>query len=218
MLGDRNLLGLIEKAFGKLYEDLSIKVDKTNSDRIHALEAAICTRLSYYERKDPIIPSDFSKISILLDQGMRHGLSNIKGEFHADSLTLEVTADMIVADEFVIRFEIVPELPEVPHPRHLMYLNACLFALNKNDGFLIYLDGDGKTAQFSLTKNNRMFEEIIRRARVLSTLLKDNKVPIVEPSDLCLRCKYYERCFAREQIKDSGGDLIADLFGKLKGK
>jgi CRISPR-associated exonuclease Cas4 len=63
-----------------------------------------------------------------------------------------------------------------------------------------------------------MFEEIVRRARVLSTLLKENKVPIVEPSDLCTSCKYYSRCYAREKVKESSGDLLADLFGKLKAK
>jgi CRISPR-associated exonuclease Cas4 len=64
-----------------------------------------------------------------------------------------------------------------------------------------------------------MFEEIVRRARVLSTLLKENKVPIVEPSELCMSCKYYERCYAREKRKESGDtDLIAELFGGLKRK
>jgi CRISPR-associated exonuclease Cas4 len=79
------------------------------------------------------------------------------------------------------------------------------------------MTGAGKTVEFSLTKNGRMFEEIVRRARVLSTLLKDNKVPIVEPSDLCLSCKYFERCYARKkETEESSGDLIAELFGKKK--
>jgi CRISPR-associated exonuclease Cas4 len=108
-------------------------------------------------------------------------------------------------------------LPEIPHPRHLLYLNACLHAFQKDEGFLIYMTGAGKTIEFSLTKNSRMFEEIVRRARVLSTLLKDNKVPIVEPSDLCLSCKYFERCYARKkEMEESSGDLIAELFGKKK--
>jgi CRISPR-associated exonuclease Cas4 len=29
--------------------------------------------------------------------------------------------------------------------------------------------------------------------------LKENKVPIVEPCDLCLTCKYYDRCYTREK-------------------
>ncbi|MEO9294973.1 MAG: hypothetical protein ABI347_05180 [Nitrososphaera sp.] len=218
MLGDRNFRGMIEKAFDRLYEDLRVKIDKNNSDRIHALEASYCTRLAYYERRDPIAPDNTSKISILLSDGIRKALSNTKGEYKIDALTLEVNADMVIGNEFIVHFEIVPELPAMPHPRHMLYLNACLFALDKLDGFLIYMTADGKTVEFSVTKNNRMFEEIVRRARVLSTLLKDNKVPIVEPSDLCLRCRYYSRCYAREKIKDESTDIFAELFGKGKQK
>jgi CRISPR-associated exonuclease Cas4 len=209
---------MIEKAFDRLYEDLRVKIDKNNSDRIHALEASYCTRLAYYERRDPIAPDNTSKISILLSDGIRKALSNTKGEYKIDALTLEVNADMVIGNEFIVHFEIVPELPAMPHPRHMLYLNACLFALDKLDGFLIYMTADGKTVEFSVTKNNRMFEEIVRRARVLSTLLKDNKVPIVEPSDLCLRCRYYSRCYAREKIKDESTDIFAELFGKGKQK
>lgn len=218
MLGDRNFRGMVEKAFDTLYEDLRVKIDRNNSDRIHALEASYCTRLAYYERKDPIPPDNPSKLSILLSDGIRKALSNKKGEYKIDALTLEVNADMVIGNEFLVHFEIVPELPDVPHPRHMLYLNACLFALDKLDGFLVYMTADGKTVEYSVTKNNRMFEEIVRRARVLSTLLKDNKVPIVEPSDLCLRCRYYSRCYAREKIKDESTDVFAELFGKGKQK
>ena len=217
MLGDRNLRGNIEKAFDRLYEDLNIKVDKSNPDRIHALEASLCTRLSYYERRDPLPTDNPSKVSILLSHGIRKALANIKGEYRVDSLSLQVDADMVIADEFVVRFEVVRELPEVPLPRHLLYLNACLFALGKDEGFLIYMNADGRTVEFSVTKSNRMFEEVVRRARVLSTLLKEGKVPIVEPSDLCLRCKYYTRCYTRERIKEGSGDILEEIFGKLKG-
>jgi CRISPR-associated exonuclease Cas4 len=218
MLGDRNLRDIIEKTFDRLYNDLDIKIDKGNPDHIHAMEASLCTRLAYYERRDPLPVDNAKKISILLTHGMRKALSNARGEYKVDSLTLQVDADMIMADEFVARFEVVPELPEIPHPRHMLYLNACLFALGKPEGLLIYMTGDGKTAEFSLTRNNKMFEEIVRRARVLSTLLKENKVPILEPSDLCLSCKYYSRCYSREKAKEGSGDLLADLFGKLKLK
>jgi len=217
MLGGRDLRETIEKTFDKLYEDLNVKIDKMNTDKIHAAEASSCTRLAYYERKDPMPPDSASKISILLSNGMRHSLSNLHGEYKAENLTIDVNADMIIADEYVVRFEIVPALPEVPHPRDLLYLNACLFALKRDEGFLIYMTVEGKTAEFSVSKSNKMFEEVIRRARVLSTLLKDNKVPIVEPSDLCLRCKYFERCYAREKGKEDGtSDIIAELFGKRK--
>jgi len=217
MLGGRDLRETIEKNLDKLHEDLSVKIDKKNSDRIHAVEACGCTRFAYYERKDPLPADNLSKILGLLENGMRHSLSNSRGEYKVDSLSLEVNADLIMADEFVVRFEIVAVLPEVPHPRHLMYLNACLFAFNKIEGFLIYMTAEGKTVEFSNTKNNRMFEEVVRRARVLSTLLKDGKVPIVEPSELCMNCKYYERCYARKQVKDeSTGFILEEIFKPKK--
>ena len=200
-----------------MYQHLSFKIDSNTSDRIHAIEAASCTRLAYYDRRDPLPPDNATRISILLSNGMRHTLGNVRGEYKADTLALEVNADMIIADDYVVRFEVVSNLPEIPHPRHLLYLNACLFALKKDEGFLIYMTSDGKTVEFSATKNNRMFEEVIRRARVLSTLLKENKVPIVEPSDLCLSCRYFERCYARKKDREEGsGDILAEIFGKGK--
>jgi CRISPR-associated exonuclease Cas4 len=217
MLGSRNLHEMIENAIDDIYKNLSVKIDKTNSDRIHAIEASGCTRFAYYERKDSL-PSDnaAAKISNLLGNSMRHSLSNIRGEYKIDTLALEVNADMIMADEFILRFEIVPALPEVPHPQHMLYLNACLFAFNKDEGFLIYMTEDGKMVEFSVTKNNKMFEEIVRRARVLSTLLKENRVPIVEPSNICITCKYYERCYARKKVKDEGSGFILEEIFKPK--
>lgn len=59
-----------------------------------------------------------------------------------------------------------------------------------------------------------MFQEIIRRARILSTLLKENKVPIVEPCDLCLTCKYYDRCYTRE--KKQSNFSLDNILGLAK--
>ena len=67
----------------------------------------------------------------------------------------------------VARFELVTKLPDVPHPRDLLYLNACLFVFNKNDGVLIYMTPDGQSLEFFVTKNNKMFEDVVRRARIL---------------------------------------------------
>jgi CRISPR-associated exonuclease Cas4 len=216
MLGGKNLREMIENAIDDRYNDLSVKIDKMNPDRIHAIEASSCTRLAYYERKDSLPSDNPTKVSSLLVNGMRHSLSNARGEYKVDTLALEVNVDMIIANEFIVRFEIVSTLPEVPHPQHMLYLNACLFAFNKDEGFLIYMTAEGKTVEFSVTKNNRMFEEIVRRAKVLSTLLKENRVPIVEPSDLCMSCKYFERCYARKKIKDEGSGFILEEIFKPK--
>lgn len=216
MLGGRNLHEMIENAIDDIYKNVSIKIDKTNSDRIHAIEASGCTRFAYYERKDSLPSDNAAKISSLLGNGMRHSLSNMRGEYKIDTLSLEVNVDMIMANEFIIRFEIVPTLPEVPHPQHMLYLNACLFAFNKDEGFLIYMTEEGNMVEFSMTKNNRMFEEIVRRARVLSTLLKENRVPIVEPSNICTTCKYFERCYARKKVKNEGSGFILEEIFKPK--
>ena len=56
-----------------------------------------------------------------------------------------------------------------------------------------------------------MFEEVIRRVRVLNNLLKKKKVPILEPSNECSRCQYYERCFIK---KDKHKQVsIAEMLG-----
>jgi CRISPR-associated exonuclease Cas4 len=217
MLGGKNLREMIEDAIDDRYKNLSVKIDKTNPDRIHAIEASGCTRFAYYERKDSLPSDNVTKVSSMLGNGMRHSLSNARGEYKVDTLALEVNVDMIIANEYIVRFEIVSTLPEVPHPQHMLYLNACLFAFNKYEGFLIYMNAEGKTVEFSVTKNNRMFEELVRRAKVLSTLLKENRVPIVEPSDLCISCKYFERCYARKKIKeDSSGFILEEIFKPKK--
>ena len=198
MLGDIDIRRMIEKTIDKIYDDFQ-DVDKRNPDRIHALEVSRCTRLSYYERKDPLRDDKTARMSILLKDSIRRTFNNIRGEYKVGNLILEVNADMMINEEFILRFEVVANLPEIPHPRDLLYLNACLFAFNKSDGIIMYINLEGKTIGFSVTKNNRMFEEIIRRTRVLNTLLRENKVPIVEPSDLCLTCKYYQRCYYREK-------------------
>jgi CRISPR-associated exonuclease Cas4 len=219
MLGGKDLREVIEDAIDDRYKNLSVKIDKTNPDRIHAIEASGCTRFAYYERKDSLPSDNATKIFSLLGNGMRHSLNNTPGQYKVDTLVLEVNVDMIIANEYIVRFEIVTTLPEVPHPQHMLYLNACLFAFNKDEGFLIYMTAEGKTVEFSVTKNNRMFEEIVRRAKVLSTLLKENRVPIVEPSDLCMSCKYFERCYARKKVKEeSSGFILEEIFKPKKQK
>lgn len=217
MLDDRDVRKMIEKTFDKIYNNIDQKSNKDDPDIIHALEASHCLRLSYYERKDPVPTIDsVAKISILLNDGIRRSFSNINGEYKVDDLTIEATSDTIIDDQFVVRFELVAKLPDVPHPRDLLYLNACLFVFNKTDGVLIYVTAEGKTLEFLITKNNRMFEELIRRGRILSTLLKEGKIPIIEPCDLCLSCKYYERCYYRER-KISNFSLES-LFGRGKSE
>jgi CRISPR-associated exonuclease Cas4 len=59
-----------------------------------------------------------------------------------------------------------------------------------------------------------MFEEIIRRVRVLNDLLKEQKTPILEPSSDCSNCQYYERCFMKR--KNTKQMSLGDILGMGK--
>ena len=212
MIGDRDVRKMIEKTFDKIYDSIDQVPRNDDPDVIHVLEACRCTRLSYYERKDSVsTPRTISKVSILIKDSVRRSFNNVEGEYKVDNLSVQGTADTIIDNQFVVRFELVAQLPDTPHPRDLLYLNACLFIFNKIDGVIIYMTPEGHTSEFFITKNNKMFEDVIRRARILSTLLKESKIPMIEPCDLCLNCKYYERCYYRER-KTSNFSLDA-LFG-----
>ena len=207
MLGSKDIKKMIHKKFESAYSDQIKEFDKLNPEKIHASEASRCTRLAYYERKDPLPPDSNSTISTLIKDSIKRLFSNINSEFKANELSILASADMLVDEEYIVKFELVSKLPATPHPRDLLYLNACLFAFEKTDGILIYVNTEGETVEYSLTRNNKMLQEIIRRAKILSTLLKENRVPIVEPCELCLSCKYYERCYAQERKNSSLGFL-----------
>ena len=53
MIGDRDVRKMIEKTFDKIYDSIDQVPRNDDPDVIHVLEACRCTRLSYYERKDP---------------------------------------------------------------------------------------------------------------------------------------------------------------------
>ena len=86
-----------------------------------------------------------------------------------------------------------------------------MYAYDKVDGVIIYITGDGKEVSFSVTKDKKMFEETIRRVRVLNDLLKEKKTPILETSTECSGCQYYERCY----VKKKAGKTI-NFFGAGK--
>ena len=89
-----------------------------------------------------------------------------------------------------------------------------MWIFDKTEGILVYLTGDRKEASFSLSRDKRMFEEVIRRVRVFNDLLKEKKVPILEPSDECNNCQYYEKCYIKQKISKSIS--LKDLVGMNK--
>lgn len=200
MLGDRNLKDIIQRTMDDIYEGVDSPIDKGNDRKINVVEAVTCLRKSYYDRKNAILPTEEQKVSAIVRDAVQKVTKNrVAAEYSIDSdLLLVGRADSIV-DDTVIKFEIVDEIPKVPNPQDLLSINAGVYIFDKYDGVIVYLTKDGESFQFSVTKNKKMFEETVRRARVLSTLLNDNKVPILEPSEECLTCPYYERCYVQEK-------------------
>ena len=120
------------------------------------------------------------------------------GEFAIEEIKLKGYADMIV-DDVILIFRSSKDLPETPNAADILYLNACMWIFNKTEGIIVYISSDGKEASFSSSKDKKMFEETIRRVRVLNNLLDEKKTPILEPSDECVECQYHERCYIKRK-------------------
>ena len=105
----------------------------------------------------------------------------------------------MMVDDVVMIFRSAQNELENPLANDVLYLNACLWVYDKTEGIIVYITGDRKEITFSLTRNKKMFEEVIRRVRVLNNLLKEEKAPILEPSTECSECQYYERCFMKKK-------------------
>ena len=169
-----------------------------------------CLRRSYYDRIDPqeMERGGFNDLLSGLLKKLEYG--NEPKEFSIEDIKLEGQADMLVDDAILLFRSAATEL-ENPQAKDILYLNACMWIYNKDDGIIVYISGDRKETTFSLTRNKKMFEEIIRRVRVLNDLLKEQKLPILEPSSECSECQYYERCFMKR--KNSKQVSISKILG-----
>ncbi len=202
MMGDRDYRKLIKNAIDSIGREIEPKIESSDYNTIHVHEVVRCLRRSYFDRVEPkeVDRTSFSDLVSGLLRSREYGSKS--GEFEMEGLKLKVEAEMII-DDVVISFRSTDELPENPKANDLLYMNACLWIFNKMEGILIYLTGDRKETSFSLSRDKKMFEEIVRRVRVLNDLLKQKKIPILEPSDECSNCQYYERCYLRQKISRS---------------
>jgi len=213
MMGDRDYRSIIKNAIDSIGRELEIDVDSDDFKTIHLQEVTKCLRRSFYDRTDPkeIERRGFNDLLSGLLRKLEYG-SDPK-EFEIDDIRLKGQADMIVDDTIII-FRPISGIPESPKANDLLYLNACLWIYDKQDGMIIYITNDKEEFTFSLTRNKKMFEEIIRRVRVLSDLLNERKTPILEPSLDCLDCQYYQRCFiAKKNTKQLS---LAEMLGLSK--
>ncbi len=213
MMGDRNFQSIIQNAIGSIGKGLEIEINSKDIQTIHLKEVVQCLRRSYYDRIDPneIERRGFNELLSGLLRKLQYG-SEPK-EFALDDIKLKGQADMML-DDSILLFRSAPEELENPHASDILYLNACMWIYDKNDGIIIYIAGDKKETTFSLTRNKKMFEEIVRRVRVLNDLLKEQKVPILEPSTECSECQYFERCFMKR--KNAKELSLAEMLGMGK--
>jgi CRISPR-associated exonuclease Cas4 len=210
MMGDRDFRTTIQNALGSISKELDIDIDSKDIQTIHLQEVVQCLRRSYFDRIDPeeIERRGFNELLSGLLRKLQYG-SDPK-IFEIDDIKLKGQVDMLVDDSIILFRSAVNEL-ESPQANDILYLNACMWIYGKNDGIIVYISGDKKETTFSLTKNKKMFEEIVRRVRVLNDLLKEEKTPILEPSTECSECQYYERCFMKK--KNTKQISLAEMMG-----
>ena len=212
-MGDRDYRQIITSAIDNFTRDLRPKIDVKDNKTIHVFEIVRCLRRSYFDRTAPKEEEMVGFYGLIEGLLRKMSYGSAQGEFTVDDIKLKAQADMIV-DNVVITLQVVTALPENPLPADALYLNACLWVFNKDEGVIVYITGDGKESSFYLSKDKKMFEEFIRRVRVLSSLLGEKKVPILEPSPECNTCQYYEECYIKK--KRSSNISFDSLFGSRK--
>ena len=211
-VGDRDYKQIVRDAIDSIGEDIELKIDRKDANIIHLHEVAKCLRRSFYDRTDPLETeqTQFNKVLGGLFRKMK-AHSTVGNYNMDDGTTLKGQVDMI-KDEVIMIFRSIDRFPENPMPADMLYVNACMWMFNKIEGVIVYITPDGKEDSFVTNRNQKMFEEVIKRTRVFQDFLKQNRLPIIEPSQDCLGCPYYERCYIRK--KEGKQISIASLFGK----
>ena len=218
-VGDRDYKQIVRDAIDSIGYDVELKIDSKDVNTVYLDEITKCLRRSYYDRKDPLHTeqSQFNKVLGGLFRKMKSH-SSIGQYDMGEGLALKGQVDMI-KDDVVLIFRSIAKFPENPMPEDMLYVNALMWMFNQIEGVIVYITPDGKEESFVTNKNQKMFEEVVRRTKVFHDLLKRNsadpkaKPPIVEPSQDCLTCPYYERCYIRK--KQGKQITISSLFGKF---
>ena len=211
--GDRDYKQIVRDAIDSIGEDIEFKIDAKDISTIYLQEAVKCLRRSFYDRTDPLETeqTQFNKVLGGLFRKMKSQSS--MGNYDMDGgLALKGQVDMI-KDDVVLIFRSIDKFPENPMPVDILYVNACMWMFEKIEGVIVYITPDGKEDSFVTNRNQRMFEEVIRRTKVFHDLLNEKKVPIIEPSTDCQDCQYYERCYIRK--KEGKTITISSLFGRF---
>ena len=219
VVGDRDYKQIVRDAIDSIGEDAQLKFDTKDPNIVYLHEATKCLRRSFYDRTEPLDTeqTQFNKVLGGLFRKMKSKATI--GTYEMDSgLALKGQVDMI-EDDVVMIFRAVNRYPENPLPADILFVNACMWMFDKIEGVVVYITPDGKEESFVTNKNQKMFEEVIRRTKVFHDLIERRntdpkaKPPIIEPSMDCLDCQYYERCYIRK--KEGKQITLSSLFGKF---
>ena len=219
VVGDRDYKQIVRDAIDSIGEDAQLKFDTKDPNIVYLHEATKCLRRSFYDRTEPLETeqTQFNKVLGGLFRKMKSKATI--GKYEMDSgLALKGQVDMI-EDDVVMIFRAVNRYPENPLPADILFVNACMWMFDKIEGVVVYITPDGKEESFVTNKNQKMFEEVIRRTKVFHDLIERRntdpkaKPPIIEPSMDCLDCQYYERCYIRK--KEGKQITLSSLFGKF---
>ena len=218
-VGDRDYKQIVREAIDSIGEDVQLKFDTKDPNIVYLHEATKCLRRSFYDRTEPLETeqTQFNKVLGGLFRKMKSQATI--GKYEMDGgLALKGQVDMI-KDDVVMIFRAVNRYPENPLPADILFVNACMWMFDKIEGVVVYITPDGKEESFVTNRNQKMFEEVIRRTKVFHDLIERRntdpkaKPPIIEPSMDCLDCQYYERCYIRK--KEGKQITLSSLFGKF---
>ena len=218
-VGDRDYKQIVREAIDSIGEDVQLKFDTKDPNIVYLHEATKCLRRSFYDRTEPLETeqTQFNKVLGGLFRKMK-SFATISEYKMDDGLALKGQVDMI-KDDVIMIFISVNRYPENPLPADILYVNACMWIFDKIEGVVVYITPDGREESFVTNRNQKMFEEVIRRTKVFHDLLERRntdpkaKPPIIEPSVDCLDCQYYERCYIRK--KEGKQITLSSLFGKF---
>lgn len=215
--GDKDYKQIVKNALDGIRQDIEINIDPKDFNTILLHEVTKCLRKSYYDRVDPVNVEE-SNLNQVLGGVFRQMKSKATTDNYKmkDGVELKGQADMIESDVIMI-FRSIEEFPESPLASDILYLNACMWIFDKIEGIITYITRGGKEDSFVVNRNQKMFEEVVRRAMVLHDLLKRQssdakaKPPIIEPSVDCNTCQYYSRCYIKK--KEGKPITFRNLFG-----
>ena len=218
-VGDRDYKQIVRDAIDSIGEDVQLKFDTKDPNIIYLHEATKCLRRSFYDRTEPLETeqTQFNKVLGGLFRKMK-SFATIGKYDMTGGLTLKAQVDMI-KDDVILIFRSVNRYPENPLPADILYVNACMWIFDKIEGVVVYITPDGREESFVTNRNQKMFEEVVRRTKVFHDLLERRntdpkaKPPIIEPSEDCIDCQYYERCYIRK--KEGKQITLSSLFGKF---